>query len=296
MDHRLPYFAHTSRSRLDKSINSLLGLVEGIAIDGVVNEREREYLDGWMREHAEVVALHPFSELLPVVAGAVADGRIDPEERADLHWLCDRLRSREYYDKTTGDLQRLQAILAGIASDAAISADELVHLRDWIDSHDHLRSCWPYDEVSALVTGVLSDGKIDAREHELLRAFFSEFGPPPSRAPEDAVLSPAASGVVGVCASCPEIRFAGMRFCFTGESAKFTREQLFETVKRLGGTVVTALSGKVDFLVVGAEGNPCWAFACYGRKIEKAMELRKAGMRIVLVHENDFHDAVADQR
>jgi NAD-dependent DNA ligase len=87
-----------------------------------------------------------------------------------------------------------------------------------------------------------------------------------------------------------------MRFCFTGESAKFTREQLFETVKRLGGTVVTALSGKVDFLVVGAEGNPCWAFACYGRKIEKAMELRKAGMRIVLVHENDFHDAVADQR
>ena len=31
------------------------------------------------------------------------------------------------------------------------------------------------------------------------------------------------------------------------------------------------------------------------RKIEKAMELRKAGARIALVHESDFHDAVQDR-
>ena len=51
----------------------------------------------------------------------------------------------------------------------------------------------------------------------------------------------------------------------------------------------------MDYLIVGADGNPCWAFACYGRKIEKAMELRKAGARIALVHESDFHDAVQDR-
>ena len=35
-DHR-PYLKFTSRSRLEKSVNSLLGLVEGIAIDGSID-------------------------------------------------------------------------------------------------------------------------------------------------------------------------------------------------------------------------------------------------------------------
>ena len=86
-----------------------------------------------------------------------------------------------------------------------------------------------------------------------------------------------------------------MKFCFTGESTKFSRQELAETVVRLGGSVVGSVSGKTDFLVVGSDGNPCWAFACYGRKIEKAMALRREGARITLVHENDFHDAVLDQ-
>lgn len=38
------------------------------------------------------------------------------------------------------------------------------------------------------------------------------------------------------------------------------------------------------------KGNPCWAYACYGRKIEKAMELRKKGAQILIVHEADFLD------
>ena len=51
---------------------------------------------------------------------------------------------------------------------------------------------------------------------------------------------------------------------------------------------------RVDYLVIGADGNPCWAFACYGRKVEKAVELRKSGVRIMIIHESDFHDAVLD--
>lgn len=62
----------------------------------------------------------------------------------------------------------------------------------------------------------------------------------------------------------------------------------------LGGEVVNHVSSHVDYLVIGADGNPCWAYACYGRKVEKAVQLRKKGGRILLVHENDFHDAVAD--
>jgi len=295
MSGRLPYFQYTSRSRLDKSINTLLGLVEGIALDGRVSEVESGYLDAWIAEHAEVAELHPFDELLPVLQAVVADGVIDPEERDDLRWLCDRLRSSDYYDKATGDLQRLQSVLGGIAADSKVDVAELRQLRNWLEEHEHLRTLWPFDEVSSLVSGVLQDGVIDAAEHELLRAFFSEFIAVGNHKVAAGGLVSSGAMIGGVCASCPEIEFGGMKFCFTGESSRASREELSATVVRLGGSVASGVSGKVDFLIVGADGNPCWAYACYGRKIEKAMALRREGARILIVHENDFHDAVADR-
>ncbi len=289
------YFQFTTRSRLDKAVNTLLGIVEGIALDGVIAPAEQRYLDAWLEAHREAAPLHPYSELVPVVAGAVADGELDAEERADILWLCEKLRSTEYFDRTTADMQRLHALLGGVASDGIVSKPELTALRDWIDEHDHLRTLWPYDEVSALITGVLADGRIDDVEHDLLRAFFGEFLERSSAAAARGPLVASSPAIGGICAACPEIEFGGMRFCFTGESAKYTRDMLDATVARLGGTVTGSVSGKTNFLVVGAQGNPCWAYACYGRKIEKAMELRRDGARIVIVHESDFHDAVIDR-
>jgi hypothetical protein len=62
----------------------------------------------------------------------------------------------------------------------------------------------------------------------------------------------------------------------------------------LGGTVAPNLTKKVSYLVIGADGNPCWSYSCYGRKVEQAVQLRKEGSKILIVHENDFHDAVQD--
>jgi NAD-dependent DNA ligase len=104
------------------------------------------------------------------------------------------------------------------------------------------------------------------------------------------------TSLVGLCAVCPEISFAQSIFCFTGASSKFTRTEFTALVNRLGGEAVNGVSAKLNYLVIGADGNPCWAYACYGRKVEKAVELRKQGKRIVIVHENDFHDALADHR
>ena len=59
-----------------------------------------------------------------------------------------------------------------------------------------------------------------------------------------------------------------------------------------GGIFKDSVVKNTDFLIVGDEGNPCWAFSCYGRKVEKAIELRKSGSKIQIVHENDFWDCV----
>lgn len=288
------YFKFTGRSRLEKSINSLIGLVEGISVDSQINRAEIEFLSLWLDEHRELTGHHPYNELLPVVEAAIADGVLTSEEKQDILWLCEKLRSTRFFDETTADIQRLHAILGGIAADEVITEAELRGLSEWLSDHEHLRRCWPYEEVGSLITGVLSDRKIDSAEQKLLLEFFTEFT---SILDSRTVVSPKLSvdgSVVGLCAVCPEITFSDRRFCFTGTSYKYTRSEFSRVVKQLGGEVVNSVSAKLDYLIIGADGNPCWAYACYGRKVEKAVELRKSGARLLLVHENDFHDAVAD--
>lgn len=284
----------TRRARLDKSINSLLGILEGIAVDQAINPEEIGFLRLWLEDHSDVRDRHPFTELVPAVLNAVKDGIITAEESADLKWLCERLSSNDFYDKVTGDIQRLHGILGGIAADALIQEAELRGLGQWLDDHVNLRRSWPYEEVQSLITGVLSDGKIGADEHKVLDAFFTDFT---SLMDSKTVTSPrimGASSTIGLCTVCPEIVFEGKTFCITGESTRFTREELHERIASLGGVVSASVIKSLDYLVIGANGNPCWAYACYGRKVERAIELRKAGSELILVHENDLHDAFAN--
>jgi NAD-dependent DNA ligase len=292
-DHQ-PYIKFSSKSRIEKSINSLLGIVEGIVIDGEINSSEVSFLNLWLSEHADVQHQHPYNELVPVVQSAIADGVLSQDEHDDIVWLCERLRSTEYFDKTTADLQRLHAILGSTVADGVVTEAELRGLSQWLQDHEHLKTCWPFDEVDSLITGILRDKVIDADEQKLLKSFFSEFlGVLDDRTITSPLITES-ENIVGLCAVCPEIEFQGSKFCFTGASTKYTRASLASIVEGLGGEVLPSVNKHVSYLVIGAEGNPCWAYACYGRKVEKAVELRKKGVRVLIVHENDFHDAVAD--
>ncbi len=290
------YFHFTGKGRLEKSINSLLGLLEGIAIDGRITPGEVAILRMWLADHQDVADRHPYSELVPALMAAVADGVLEPEERDDLKWLCERLKSSEFFDLVTTDLQRLHALVGGIAADGTISEQEMRGLSDWLGEHDHLRTCWPYDEIDALTTKVLSDGRIDETEHRMLLAFFTEFL---AVLDERTIVRPVAFDGPGLtigalCAVTPEVQFLQRAFCFTGASSKYKRVEFEELVSRLGGEPHANVTANLHYLVIGAEGNPCWAFACYGRKVEKAVALRRKGCRVVILHENDFHDAVLD--
>jgi NAD-dependent DNA ligase len=292
-DHQ-SYYQFTGRARLEKALNSLIGLVEGICIDSVINDAEVEFVRRWLDENRQLQHCHPFNELMPLVDAAIADGAISDDAKRDILWLCEKLRSADFFDVVTADLQRLHGLMAGIISDNEITEAELRGLTDWLSEHDHLRTRWPYDEVESVITGVLQDGKIDTREHKLLQNFFSEFV---ALGDNRTVVNPPVSvteSIGGLCAVSPEVRFPGRRFAFTGSSSKYTRKQFSDLVSSLGGVVVDSVSKKLDYLIIGADGNPCWAYACYGRKVEMAVALRKEGAPILLIHEHDFHDAVAD--
>ena len=102
--------------------------------------------------------------------------------------------------------------------------------------------------------------------------------------------------ISGICTVDPNINFTDKVFCFTGLSKRATRSDIEKQIKALGGVFSNNVTKSTDYLIVGDGGNPCWAFACYGRKVETAVGLRKQGHQISLVHEFDFWDFVEDNK
>lgn len=293
------YRGFMAKEELHKTLNTLIGLLEGVTVDCIVNGMEDSEVKNWFELHRHLMDVHPFSEILPVVSAALEDNKIEPEEAEDIIWLCKRFtdenESRLYFDHVTSLIQELQGMLYGVMSDGVLSDVELEALSNWLDENNYLRGTYPFDEVYSLLLAAQEDGIISDDERNMLRAFFSNFIDLTTsyniHAPEMEDLRQRYS-VAGICAACPEITFEKKVFCFTGGSTRAKRSEIAELVNQKGGFFRDSVSSATDYLVVGADGNPCWAFSCYGRKVEKAMDIRKKGGKVVVIHENDFWDEV----
>lgn len=284
----------TGKAVFEKSVNSLIGLIEGITIDSKITENEINFLELWINDHEIKADVHPFSELFPVVQKAILDGFISDEEKEDILWLCNKLTSTEYFDEATSDMQKLHAILAAVAADGVISVEELRGISKWLEEHQHLKNCWPYDEIESLILEVLKDKVIDPEEHRMLLSFFGEFVAVMDNKTISNPIVETEKRIGGLCSVCPEINFPDAVFCITGKSFRYTRNNFETLIKSLGAQVSSSVTKNVNYLIVGAEGSQSWAYSCYGRKVEQAVSLRKGGHKIVIVHENDFYDAVED--
>ncbi len=87
-----------------------------------------------------------------MVENVIADGVLTSEEKQDILWLCEKLRSSKFLEETTADIQRLHTVLDGIiAANGAITEAELKDLSDWLSDHEHLDMCWPYEERERLI-------------------------------------------------------------------------------------------------------------------------------------------------
>lgn len=293
MKDNAAYRRFTGKVEFERIFNTLIGLIEGIVIDARINEVELGFLQVWLDEQRARARKHPFNEIIPLLDQTIADGVLSSGGKEDILWLCRRLTASEYLSLAAADMQRLRSLVAAIGADGHVSVDELCGLADWLLEHEHLKTCWPYDEIESLVAGVLEDGKIEPAEHALLMAFFGEFVAALDSKPVASAPAIEGATVVGLCAVAPAIRFDGSVFCLAGSSRRYSRQDFSAVIAERGGMAVNGVSRKVHYLVIGTDGNPCWAYACYGRKVERAVELRKEGHAIVIVHEKDFHDAVA---
>ena len=292
------YRKYTSPAELHKAINTLKGIVAGITTDYKISEDEVNELSHWCLCHAHLIDRHPFKELIPLIESAYKDGVLTADESSDIVCLCNNFVSdSDYYNLVTSSLQFLNGMIHGILADGVITDEEIRTLNTWISSNDYLTGCYPFDEIESLLLSILNDGIVTEDERNMLKAFLSNFIDLKSsynlNSKEIETLRKHYS-ISGICAICQEIEFDGNQFCFTGQSLRAKRKEIADLITSLGGKFNNSITNKTRYLIVGNDGNPCWAFSCYGRKIEDAVNRRKAGQTLTIVNEVDFWDAVDD--
>ena len=241
---------------------------------------------------------HPFSELLPIVEAACADGVVTADEAKDILWLCNNFADNSsYYDVVTSSIQFLSGMIHGIMADGELSDSEITTLYAWIKANDFLTGTYPFDEINSLLSVILEDKKITDDERKQLMAFFSniiDFSASANLSEEDFVQLREKYSVSGICAVCPEIVFKGKTFCFTGESYRAKRSKMAEAVRTLGGIAKSSVNRKTDYLVVGNAGNPAGPTPAMAEKLKKPCSSAKEGAPVVIVNETDFWDALDD--
>ena len=292
------YRRFTGPAELHKAINTLKGIVAGITTDRQISEDEVNELSHWCLCHADLIDRHPFSELIPMIQSVYEDGIITDSEAKDIVWLCNNFVSdADYYNLVTSSLQFLSGMIHGILADNDISDSEIHMLKKWTTANDFLAGSYPFDEIESILLSILNDGVVTDDERNMLKAFLSNFiDLKSSYNLSDSELNSLKEkySISGVCAACQEIDFKDNLFCFTGQSLKAKRKDIANLIVSLGGKFNNNLTSKTRYLIVGNDGNPCWAFSCYGRKIEEAVQRRKDGQLLTIVNETDFWDCVED--
>lgn len=189
------------------------------------------------------------------------------------------LRSR-----VTRDVDELIGLCKGMVADGSVCEAEAHFLLGWLERNRDARDVWPASVLFPRISSMLSDRRLqDDEEKELLDLLISVSGGNPAQLSASSL-----STSMPLTRPEPPIEFSGRKFCLTGKFLLGTRKQCEQVVSGRGGLIEHAVTGSLDYLVVGLIGSRDWVHSTFGRKIEKAVELRNSGAVVAIVAEDHF--------
>lgn len=185
-----------------------------------------------------------------------------------------------YANDMKRSLSALVGIAQGLLCDGQLNDNEIRFLDAWLKENDAITNAWPGDVVHARVREALADGVVTESERKhLIDTLTQLIG---GSLDELAASTP----VTGLALDTVDrVDFANALFCLTGDFVYAPREKCVLAIEQRGG-VVGGVTKKLRYLVVGGLGSPEWKHGSFGTKIEKAMQYKRDGLPILIVHED----------
>lgn len=175
----------------------------------------------------------------------------------------------------------LLGMARGVIADGDVNEREMQALLVWIGDNPSVVEQFPGRELAERLMAIYQDGAVTAEERASLAGYLAALtsGAPTST---DGV-TPAPAALFD--APPPTVDFEGMIFVFTGDFAFGERTECERLVQSLGGEAKGTVTLSTRYVVVGELGSEAWITSAYGRKIERAIELRASGTSIAVVTE-----------
>lgn len=216
----------------------------------------------------------------------------DAEQIAHREFAIDaptRSRSlRSYVRLAANDIGELRGLCQGILADGVLVQQEIEYLLSWLVARPELIYAWPCNILHKRVSAVLHDGHVTEEESSSLAVLVQRLLQPTLDLPSDENVEPS----VLFDSPSPEIIFAKRSFCLTGDFAFGPRSKCEDEILFRGGEIAHSVTSSTRYLVVGGLGSGAWAHRVYGRKIEKATELRDQGKTVAIICEADWISAL----
>lgn len=228
-----PEYVAGNRSKL---LTDLYGIIVGISLDGEINADELLALGKWSDECAMYSDDSVMRDALALVANTLVDERVDDQERAVLLSYTRPFVVDGHNVQDTVCFQQLIGILKGVSADRRINEREAESLRDWVPEHEEMFPNKEFAHIRKELDAVSEDGVVNSDEEEKLLMLFRR------------IVNP-----VGACRD--DICYEGKKFVLTGNFTCGSKAKVEAVIVGRGGKISKTVSGKVSYVVVGAEGS-----------------------------------------
>ena len=271
-----------SREKL-QAIHGLKGILTGVVADKQLNEQEFLFLDAWLKSQQHLAGDSDVVAILNQVGAILEGGRISSKELDQMELRIEQMVS----SKDTGDsslvsrIDELIGFLAGLAADGILNDLEIVALSDWLDSNDDVKDKWPASAIVSRLEYIREDGIITNEERADLLTTVKQFVGPDLEPGDITVEASTAVWEDKV----ESMNIAGSTFCLTGDFVSGDRNSVDTLLKCLGASTSPNMSKEVDYLVIGTLASKNWLYTSHGRKIEKALLLKRKGVDVIIITE-----------
>lgn len=204
----------------------------------------------------------------------------------DLHGQPIRMFKANLENNTSKAIDQLSGICSGILADGEVNDAEARFFADYVRKFATYEPVWPFTDILARIDRIFADGYCDENERKELKAVmeglcghFEQTDPGETYSSALPLDTPTPDPII----------FPERNFVVTGRFAYGTRKKVDEAISNLGGiSTGSSPMGNTHYLVIGIFASRDWANTNYGRKIERAVELRETGSGISIISEEHW--------
>jgi NAD-dependent DNA ligase len=187
-------------------------------------------------------------------------------------------------------IDQLSGICSGILADGVVNEQEARFFADYVQKFAEYEPIWPFTDILDRVKRIFADGVCDAEEREELKLVMQALCG--HKDDVEAGMTRSTSLPFNTPLPTPVI-FPERSFVVTGKFAYGPRRAVMDAINKLDGIAGDSTpTNETHYLVVGVFASRDWAHSNYGRKIERAVELREKGSGISIISEDHWRSFI----